>query len=1293
MYDSDLETQRLMAELKVEKVDHVHQKFGVRYEDNVFMVKAMPFMPLTPKPESIHCVVYINEERINIIVDIFYYLKKAYKVGDVGEFEVKTIYPTFYELRDANGFSGSLKRTNKLNLYQHQKVRCQVYQIDLKRLRVIYMGTDNGCNDTSRLSVHEVKSYFKQDEKWDVERLARLLIHDNMDDCFEEECLGWLQTMEDVDLLKCMQEELSRFMERSDFLIRRKEDERELFEQRLAQILHLSEIYLKAKGMDLLPIDDAGSSLHFVGHLLDKLRISGYLYHAEEQFDVMLCIFRINEALMKESVPLLLNVMVKHQEAHWKNEPFRTLLVRTLELYIRRMDEKIYLLYENDAETIENMVRALFVQRLLAQAGDEMITNDVLNAARLFRYLSYIKIPRTWRTLDRAYEVFYCNMEVNLHYTLEDTKNPVTLAHKLMNTETAQNDIYESYKFDNDRTRMLVDGHRIVVEPSHCYRPCSNQLPAHLFEWKDIQVRVPDSVQKPLKGSDYIPAFERMWNDISHSLFQKMAAAPKVTRKLNPGEVVQVYVYKKDDFDSSMVHCHVLTEDFKPTDVKGIMRVWPNSNGGNRKNLSDTIVGYYFPLNIEQFISDVDGHPYILDAQYVERDEFDRPIFRMRNLIEDYINEEFYTYQQEVVCMITDNHSHSGYSAISEQGVSFWIQNLDHTLDLKVNDVVRVEYLRRGDKGYAWGKHIETLDVPPISITKAFHKLMEIWSFNDTYNAELEGQEDINGRMDDDNDLMAQQDAAETMLLMGRKAALADTYVEAYNYLAFARLLAQMLEREEDRTYYNGRMKLILILHDFAVNGSVNKEEMDKLGSTEGSIFDNESLHNEFDILKTISYLNHPEQNATLWNIYSTTNKERLKKFASLVLANNLLESKEMSRQIQIRIKEALSLEDHDSSLKNYGVENTTTEFKTTIVFPPNNQMFANPEEQMQNIGKVVAAFLNTDGGNIYIGVNDQGTGVGIANDLNYKEFLRDKDKYVRFIQTQLLRKFDKLAMEHVTIAFDESYKERDVCIISVRPYLKGVKWEGIWYVRQNSRRISYSAKEFEEHNRLRQNRWSCSENETGEDIEHTDSQTIKTESNTDNDITPKRTNYPEILINRNRTEDHEMEVEGFINLTNDGEYARSDYEMGDVIVSMPYYVTDQWLLLIYDDGRVAKINLDKIREKQEFRFYKYNATKRLRAIFRTSNNCKLLSNFKARKKEWLRIDSLDVFTETDMCDEGQLLEDSCIDAVITCAIVNEEEAARFKKAQNLGANSFDMSHSEGAHNREMLKLLGISQQ
>jgi len=87
--------------------------------------------------------------------------------------------------------------------------------------------------------------------------------------------------------------------------------------------------------------------------------------------------------------------------------------------------------------------------------------------------------------------------------------------------------------------------------------------------------------------------------------------------------------------------------------------------------------------------------------------------------------------------------------------------------------------------------------------------------------------------------------------------------------------------------------------------------------------------------------------------------------------------------------------------------------------------------------------------------------GVGLEQDLDYQEFSGDRDKYQRCIIDNIVKAWDKVVATYVDVNFDPT-NDKPVCIVTVRPYTKGVHYAGYWYVRIGSTKRPMTLSEFE---------------------------------------------------------------------------------------------------------------------------------------------------------------------------------------------------------------------------------------
>lgn len=156
---------------------------------------------------------------------------------------------------------------------------------------------------------------------------------------------------------------------------------------------------------------------------------------------------------------------------------------------------------------------------------------------------------------------------------------------------------------------------------------------------------------------------------------------------------------------------------------------------------------------------------------------------------------------------------------------------------------------------------------------------------------------------------------------------------------------------------------------------------------------------------------------------------------------------REIIKALQLENDEEGDLESENGAY--LGVESGSTEFKESVVFPPDNNMQANEERQVRNILKGICAFLNSQvGGTLYIGVSDQGYIKGIQNDLDFLHI--SADTYMRVHIQDPAKKMlglDAIAYMKMELLYDEQ-----VVAIHVEPYpYRVVELEGNAYQRINA--------------------------------------------------------------------------------------------------------------------------------------------------------------------------------------------------------------------------------------------------
>lgn len=140
--------------------------------------------------------------------------------------------------------------------------------------------------------------------------------------------------------------------------------------------------------------------------------------------------------------------------------------------------------------------------------------------------------------------------------------------------------------------------------------------------------------------------------------------------------------------------------------------------------------------------------------------------------------------------------------------------------------------------------------------------------------------------------------------------------------------------------------------------------------------------------------------------------------------------------------------------------ESLVVEFKSSVAHSYKSEI---PESVVTGgVVKTLAAFLNTEGGTLVIGVSDEGKILGLGPDLALKSF--DLDKFQNFLVTLITDRIDALAAHRCFVRF-EKVEGHAVCLVDVEASTKPVyattdKGKGLFFVRAGNTTRQLDTKE-----------------------------------------------------------------------------------------------------------------------------------------------------------------------------------------------------------------------------------------
>jgi hypothetical protein len=458
---------------------------------------------------------------------------------------------------------------------------------------------------------------------------------------------------------------------------------------------------------------------------------------------------------------------------------------------------------------------------------------------------------------------------------------------------------------------------------------------------------------------------------------------------------------------------------------------------------------------------------------------------------------------------------------------------------------------------------------------------------------------------------------------------------------------------ESQAAYYKGRMDIITMLHDFAKNEKVDEEKLSNLENANSDLFSNNVLMRErFMQLQTVSYLGNPSHNDDLYKL--AVDNPSLKKLALLCLAYNITQQDGMEKtaiNIHNRIKQQLNLKGFESGLKQYGTgeEGVDEEYKSSIVFPPDEQSKGpNQEKQMNEIMKVINSFLNTVGGTLYIGVNNFGLGVGVEEDLNSPVYFGDKDKYLLTISNAVSLKWGNIVATYIeSIAFDSENKDKDVVVVKIKPLAQGIDYDGYWYVRVGSTKRKLTKDEFEEYQKYNRTLPQTLVRDISEvvpvQVEQPVEQPVSTPFITSKDDEIKTSRIRKNVLAEWDDPDNYVEPIAFFKFLSNGKFMKIDSYDYDPESLLTLVVKENeekgYLILGYENGCIVKVSVEELLEYQNREYSRNTESKLIFASLANDDDAVLTvsKENKTRPRTLMRLDRVSCFKEDRLNDSGEL--------------------------------------------------------
>ena len=1280
-----METQKNIN-LKVIGYDKELRQFKVEFADKEHWVRQTG----QELPDYLKCRIVESNGEFEITPEVENY----FHAGAIRRFTVKsdmTDSAGVYELIDESGFVVYLYGAENLKFFKGKQLLCRVISTEGTRPHVMLY--DKEIKDTGSpfsVSKNFVKSLLFQDKEWDADSLADLILYDGMDDPFDVKCYEWVisQTsqmqkdgcLEDFlfDVRGCCMD----LIEKSELLCECSSDEIPVLIDRITMIIeHMG--YVKTA---LSTIAD-GKEEEYINELFNKLKTSGFLYHPTKQFCVTTYLFMIKPDLMSVMIEELFNVIRTQDISHWKNEPFRSELIKQLDTYIKSNDQQTSRQPDNN-ELFYKGFQALAIQLLLANEDEDLI--DVpLSRSMMCRYASHLKFANKKRMADMSLNSLLGLFKTRLKYGLSDTATPDRFYYHMDNwgrnqdVDRSKRAVYRS----KDLVLSIEDG-KISIAPD-----VKTDLKSALYDdvplWKGMDILLEKQyAQTPYKskGSDLMQLNEKLWKKVEDHLFDttRVVVKKEVKARTIPevGEWVLAYVYKQNEEDKNLFHCRI-ADDEKGYFGEGIISVRGEEG-------EPGIVTYFPDPTIDNFIDD-NGLPHLLEMVVVAKTEDDICIMDMKEIVTQSLEKDKPNFQLQ--CEVGKVLTGSTLLAVSQEGYSVYVTYED--TGLLMGDHIEV-FLKDGKRwvqnGFLQAQY-NAKSSARFTLNDAFDNLINEFSSGGYEAVVDESVNEVN---------LEKSHVVELLNIIDLVASVEEDMHVSYNYLGFASVLSRMIGNEEKARYYKGQMAVAQMLHKFAVTNDVDDEKLLEVHSVNKDLLStNYNLRHQFYRLYAVSLMGE-DNNDWLMAMTEEETDENLRKLASLVYSYNVLVKAGIdATDVKKAIKELLKLKGRDAYFKTYTIgEGVDVEFKSSIVYPP-NAMRPDIEKQTFNIMKELCAFLNHKGGILYLGVNDQGGGQGLEEDMKHEYFRDSRDKYDNYVRNQIVAQLGQEASHCIEGHFDDDARGRDVYILEINPCEHPVKLAGNYYQRQGSSSRKVDKDYLQTFLKNRSTEYRQLMKERG--VEIVDSVVeMHAEASGKSEASAPAAKVRTIATSSLRNnllhdyEDGYEYAEAYIHLIPNHKYMMErvdSYQEDSYMLTMAVHNSelDGYLLLVYEDATVCKVPMSRILDKDEGKEYsRFNGAQLVFACPVRKNDI-LYQAYEYKGETYHRFQDVADIEEVNIGDSGSLLFDVDFDALIKSDVIpaemRDELPKRINDRKRIG---YTTAKKEGAKSYAVVEKLGL---
>lgn len=851
----------------------------------------------------------------------------------------------------------------------------------------------------------------------------------------------------------------------SPYLRNLKAADRGSYQRMLTGLLENARSYCRA-----FDIVRRGNEAEEIQQLFDNLANSGFLYHPKRQLFLLMALFRLKPELVDGALSNIFRAILYWPLETWNAEPFRDAFVEQLQIYVdenrRDIDELLKAENDMDYRLVERMVMAISILRFLYDSDKD---KEALsrNLSLFYRCITlFPKRALSTNTLLTKSTMSLLGMDMSREYGWGDLSDPQRM------TALAQRPPSEALLRQASTPRIYAAPAGIVEVTAGRVTLRSREegavalIPEGFTPDDSIQICMADKPFAINNLNNPIP-LKNFWARIENSFFPK-SLGPRIERETRTSNRSV-----RPDIGDSVA---VVVTDIEWIDRMPYYNCTVDEEGyeGSGYIPGDQLVDFIArDVTMRTFTNEY-GVAMRFKADVIDCDEDGKFVFSLvrdaRRVMSEIAQADGVTVYR---CVITADNDKSArrdtrmtgtYSAISDAGFGLFVRKGADS-DLSAGTVLEVR-LTQARSGSIYGE-IESIEesMRTVSNEAAARAILERLDINPAPDI-VAGDDSESGAYDEEDGALqiGRDSVREVIELLRVRAVVCKPIPQRMNLLRMARLLAMAIADGQLKATIDTHLELIELQDYYVRNHRVRPEKLDLLRSSVEQLPDGH-VRRLFDRLEMISWMDRDDRNELLWEKSQKSLSEQDRRIASTILSGKLFGdnrgNETLRESIITNLGTLINADIEEHNLKYYFSETKTQEFKSSFVYPAvrkgSKRMVAELDRQLTEIMHTVTGFLNTEGGTLYVGVDDKTKyEKGIEDDwsffrLNPRYGVKDHDmdSLINFVKCKFRDedRFNHRILEYIDIEPDTD-TVKEVIKFTIKPYPEPVTLDGTIRVR-----------------------------------------------------------------------------------------------------------------------------------------------------------------------------------------------------------------------------------------------------